>query len=324
MREEVFNDVYPHYLCDYTNGETLETLRVFWGYPDRESLRCDFKNERKRRHIPSKNEMVSGLTSETKKSPKILVFDIETSFLQIASWGINKQYINKKQILHDWFMLSYAAKWLYDEEVFGSVLTPKEALKRDDKRIVQELYDLLDSADIVITYNGNSFDIPRFNTRAIINGIQPPSSYKSIDVFQTIARNFSFTSKSMDYVNYSLELERKKETEGMELWIKAVAGDPNALADMQDYNRGDVVALQEQYLVVRPWIRSHPNIGLWHDSKEPMCGFCGSENITYINNLYQTPSGLYRSFRCNNCHATGRTQEQYLSKEKRKSMTKNT
>jgi hypothetical protein len=186
------------------------------------------------------------------------------------------------------------------------------------------MYNLLDECDIAVTYNGNNYDIPKINTRFIINKIQPPSSYKSIDVYQTISRNFAFTSKSMDYVNYSLELERKKENDGLDLWKRCVAGNAESLKELNSYNIQDVVALQEQYLVVRPWIRNHPNIGLWHSAPEPVCGFCGSANIDYISNFYSTPSGLWKSFRCNDCHAIGRTQEQILSKEKRKSLTKNT
>jgi hypothetical protein len=323
LKEEIFQDCLKYYKESDGHTKFWPDLCEKWGYPPGDKLRDDFKRERRRRGVPSRNDVTFESIPRINKSPKILVFDIENSYIEVASWGINKQYINRGQILNDWFMLSYAAKWLYDEKIYSGVLTSKEAMKKSDKRICEEMYELLNDADICITYNGNGYDIPKINTRFIINGIQPPTPYKSIDVFQTISRQFAFTSKSMDYVNYSLELERKKETEGMSLWIRAVSGEENALKDMNLYNIQDVVALQEQYLVVRPWIKNHPNIGLWHESKEPMCGFCGSADIEYVSNLYSTPAGLYKSFRCKDCHAIGRTQEQYLSKEKRKSMGRN-
>jgi hypothetical protein len=323
LDQRIFDECLAKWKTAGSNEKYWPQLAVKFGYgvEGSERLRSEFKRTRKKLGIKKDEKEI---IYEQKKSPKILIFDLENSYVEVASWGINKQYLNRGQILHDWFMLSYSAKWLYDEKVYASALTPKEAIAKNDKRLCEEMYALLDEADICITYNGNGYDIPKINTRFIINKLQPPTPYKSIDVFQTVSRNFAFTSKSMDYVNYSLEIERKKETEGMSLWIKCVAGDPESLKTMLEYNIGDVIALQEQYLVVRPWIKNHPNIGLWHESKEPICGFCGSTNLEYIDNLYQTPSGLYYSFRCEDCHATGRTQEQYLSKEKRKSMTKNT
>ena len=56
MRKEVFDDVYKHYLANYTLGETLKTLAVKWGYQSGESLRWAFKSARKRQGIPAKNE----------------------------------------------------------------------------------------------------------------------------------------------------------------------------------------------------------------------------------------------------------------------------
>ena len=323
LNDKIFEDCLSHYQQSDGHTRFWPELAEKHHYKSGEELRDKFKKERRRRGIPARDNK-GKIIYPAKQSPKILVFDIETSYIKAAVWGINKQHINRKQILSDWFMLSYAAKWLYDETVFGNVLSPKEAVKQEDKRITQELYELINEADLVITYNGDNFDIPRFNTRAIINGIQPPSTYRSIDVYQTVSRRFSFTSKAMDYVNLKLELDRKRETEGMELWTKCMSGDPEALKELSIYNMQDVSVLQEQYLVVRPWIKNHPNIGLWHDSAEPMCGFCSSTDIVYISNAYQTPAGLYRSFRCSNCKAIGRTNEQLLSKEKRKSLTKTT
>jgi hypothetical protein len=260
---------------------------------------------------------------ERKRAPKILIFDVENSFLEAAVWGINKQYINKTQILSDWFMLSYSYKWLYDERVYSGVLSSEEALAKNDSRIVGELWSVLNECQIAITYNGNFYDIPKTNTRFILNGFPPPAPYKSIDIFQVISRNFSFTNRSMDYVNYMLQLERKLENEGLELWKKCVAGENESLQNLVTYNRQDVVALQETYLKVRPWIKNHPNIGLWHDSNELVCGFCGSPNITWISSLYPTPTGLYKSFRCDECDGIGRSKENLLSKDKRKSLASN-
>ena len=44
--------------------------------------------------------------------PKVLVFDIETSPLLARVWSIWQQNVGLNQLKEDWFILSYAAKWL--------------------------------------------------------------------------------------------------------------------------------------------------------------------------------------------------------------------
>jgi DNA polymerase elongation subunit (family B) len=320
LKEEIFQDCYDAWEKNkQTKKNIWKNLADKWGYSSTEALRSQFRRHKKKLGIVKKSDFMI----VKQNAPKILIFDLETSYLEAAIWSLDTKYVNKSQILRDWYLLAYSCKWLYDEKVYSGILTPEEAIAGNDKRLCQEMYNFLDEANIIISYNGNAFDILKINTRFLINGIQPPSYYKSIDVYQTISRNFSFASKSLDFVTYKLELSRKKESGGIELWKKSMAGDANALTELSIYNIQDSKILEELYLQIRPWIRNHPSIGMWHDSTEPMCGYCGSTNLEYISNLYSTPSGLYFSFRCLDCHGIGRTQEKYLSKEKRKSLTRN-
>lgn len=250
-------------------------------------------------------------------APRILVFDIETSLIELVGFGIHKQHISKEQITRDWNMISWSAKFLYDDEVFSDVLTPQESIAGKDKRIVKTLWDAIDSADIVITYNGNSFDIPRSQTRFLIHNLPPTSYFKSIDVYPTIANRFSFTSNSLDYVNFTLDLDRKKENGGLKLWKECNLGNPKALSDMEIYNRQDIVALEKMYMRVRPWINNHPNIGLYHDNEGSICKYCGSEDLDWSENPEPILQGKYKTFRCNNCTGIGRSRINLLTKKQR-------
>lgn len=318
MDYRIFNELLPIWKSNEISW--TKELADKYGYTSSEGLRSSFRRERKKRGITKDSKEISEVIQ--RKSPKILVFDLENSYVEAAVWGIHKQYINKAQILKDWFLLSYSAQWLYDPEIYSSSLTSKESLDKDDKRITGEMWDLLDEADIAITYNGNLFDIPKINTRFLLNNFTPPTPYRSIDVYQTVSRVFSITSNTLDYVNTVLESERKIETD-FQLWKDCVAGNSEALHNMEIYNRQDVTCLVETYLKIRPWIRNHPNIGLWHDSLEPRCGFCGSTEIEWISNLYTTPTGLYKSFRCQNCGGVGRNSQNTLDLEKRRSLLRN-
>ena len=322
MNSAIFEEIFSSWKNNFDGGNGYAYFAKKFGYDTSEGLRSAFRRERKRRGLKREDNLVEQ-TKTIKKAPKILIFDIENSYIETAVWKLGQQYVGKAQILKDWFCLSYSAKWLNDDEVMSGVLTSKEAKNQDDKRITKELWELLSSCDLAVTYNGNLYDIPKINTRFIINGFPPPLPYKSIDVYQTIARMFSFSSKSMDFVSYKLELERKKENDGLPLWVACSEGNEEALQKMVDYNRQDVICLELDYLRVLPWIKNHPNVSLWNETKERSCGYCGSSNITWSEKLFQTPAGMYRTFRCNDCDGIGRSKENELSKEKRRNISPN-
>ena len=72
------------------------------------------------------------------------------------AWSPGKQYVGPDQIITDWYTLGWACKWLYEDEVYSDIITSKESLARDDKRIIEAVWKFLDKADIVVT-PGNGF-----------------------------------------------------------------------------------------------------------------------------------------------------------------------
>ena len=132
--------------------------------------------------------------------PKILVFDIETSFMENYTWGTFKQDIAINQIKNDWNMICWSAKWLFSDEVIHDRLTGKESRRKDDKRITKSLWKLLDEADIVIAHNGDAFDIKKANARFLYHDLELPSPYRSIDTLKIARRNFKITSNKLDYL----------------------------------------------------------------------------------------------------------------------------
>src|SRR6266699_2886337 len=117
---------------------------------------------------------------------KILILDIETAPIRAKVWGIWNQNIYIDQIGDDWFVLTWAAKWLFEKKVYSGRLTSKEAIKQNDKRILKGIWQLLEEADIVVAHNGDKFDLPKLNTRFIIHKLNPPLPYQSIDTLKVI------------------------------------------------------------------------------------------------------------------------------------------
>ena len=87
------------------------------------------------------------------KIPRILIFDIETSPMEVLVWGLYEQRISPDNVKKEWSVLSWSAKWLFDSEIMGSVVTPEQAKNRTDKSVITSIWKLIDEADIIIAHN---------------------------------------------------------------------------------------------------------------------------------------------------------------------------
>ena len=204
-------------------------------------------------------------------------------------------------------MLSYSCKWLLEPITHSSVLTPEEVKLNDDSRLLNELWRWLDSADIIIAHNGKGFDIPRINTRFVRQGLPPTSSYQIIDTLEVARKFFDFPHNSLAGLAEYLGLTPKITNDGFELWKNCMAGDKEALLEMETYNRGDVTTLEDIYMVLRPYIKPHPNMGLFVEGDFKVCPTCASEDIEE-KGYYYTPMNKYSEFHCNTCGASGRSR----------------
>lgn len=251
-----------------------------------------------------------------KNQPKVLLLDIETLPMEVYVWGLYKQRIPHGNIIRDWTLVSWAAKWLYDSEVFGDCLTPKEALARDDERIVRSVWEALDEADIVIAHNGVKFDVRKLNARFFVYKMVPPMPYQIIDTLKESQKQLGLSSHRMDYISKLISSKGKLDTD-FQLWIDCCHGDATSLEYMYTYNKNDVLILEEAYLELRPWIKSHPNIFIIGESDEACCPYCGSTDIIQ-KGRYVTIAGEYDAIRCNGCGGVSRRRTTNLNKVDRK------
>jgi len=253
-------------------------------------------------------------------APKILLLDIETTPLEayVFQMSVWKANINTDAVISEWFMLTWSAKWLLSPEVMSMRLTPDEVAHEDDSRIATVLWDLLNEADIVIAHNGDRFDIPNMNTRFILAGLGPTTPFQTIDTLLVARKQFGFTHNSLNALAKQFGFPVKIET-NFALWKRCKNGDRDALMEMEVYNRHDVEILEEVYLKLRPWIKSHPNVGLYMEASTEVCPNCGSDHIATIGHYY-TQVGKYEALRCE-CGAIARRRVSVIPLEKRKSLT---
>lgn len=242
---------------------------------------------------------------------KVLVFDIETSPMVAFVWRMWDQNISQDQVIDDWYITCWSAKWLFDSKVYSDCITPEEAKSIDslkDRRVVESLWHMINKADVIIGHNIKNFDIPKMNTRFLLCGLQPPSSYQVIDTKQSVTGGtFGFSSNKMDYIADTLGLGRKYKTD-FDLWKGCYRGEIEALNYMELYNKRDVVVNEEVYINIRAWIRNHPNIGLYEETEGKHCPVCGHTQLSEVG-PYVALVHKYMSYRCDNCGALSRSSK---------------
>lgn len=256
-------------------------------------------------------------------SAKVLVFDIEIAPIEVWVWGIYDQHIKSSQIKNDWFMLSWAAKWLgdHDNEIMGAVLSPDEAVNKDDKRICADLWELFDQADVIIAHNCKRFDNRKARYRFLFHQFPPPLPYKIVDTLQAVRKEFGATSNELDYLNKHLGMGRKSDSVSR-LLHGCMSGNKQDLDAMLSYNINDVLLLEPFYLRIRPWMSNHPNMTLYDNKRVKRCPQCGSRNIAIKDKLVTTSDNAYPAYRCLDCDHVGRTKKPKTSKRKRKNLLK--
>lgn len=239
---------------------------------------------------------------------KILLYDLETSFIETRTFSLYPNSIPHENITKDWNILSFSYKWLFEDGVHSFYLTPEEAKEGNDERIVKELWKLFDQADITVAHNLVKFDNRKSNARFLRWGLGLPSPYKMIDTLQQARKMFALTSNRLDYIAKFLGMDGKIEN-SKGLWHRVMKGDEEAMKQMVEYNEQDVKVLEEVYLKLRPYFRGAQNVGIYVADDVATCPTCGSENLDWdLKTDYVTQVNRYKAFRCNCCGSLGRSR----------------
>lgn len=240
--------------------------------------------------------------------PKILYLDIETAPKLAYVWRFFKEMIGAKQVKEHGHIMSFSAIWNDDDD--ANILY-YENRTQDDTDITTRLIRLFDEADFVIGQNVQNFDCATINGRALVLGIKPPSPYKVIDTYQAAKKYFKFESNSLEYLTTILNVKHKKLSHakfpGFELWLGCINQNPEAWAEMKEYNIVDTLAVRDVYKEMRPWITNHANMAVYDESSEHACPKCGSKHLHRRGYSY-TNVGKYQRFHCQDCGGWSRTR----------------
>jgi len=234
--------------------------------------------------------------------PHILLLDIETSPLLGYAWGVYEQ--NIFNVIKHSHILSFAYQWYPDTRIKVVSLRQFKGYahnKNDDRHLVEELWKLMDKADIVVAQNGDAFDIKKINTRFLFHRMELPSPYTTVDTLKISRRVFGHPSNKLDDVCQYHGIGRKLPHTGKDLWFGCMAGNERDWRVMEKYNAHDVYLLRKLYDLVRPWAKTHPNVNII--SRKPgACRVCGGTRLHQRGYRYTRTTQAPR-LQCQDCSA---------------------
>lgn len=235
--------------------------------------------------------------SKTRK-PRIILWDIETSHILAYMWGLWDQSVPHNNIVRDRGLICGAWKELGKPKVHAV------AIKNvgDDYQVVKKLRDVLATADVVIHHNGDKFDIKRLNARLIYHGLDPLPKIQTVDTLKEVKKIADFSSNRLDFLAKTLTGKGKIHT-SPGLWFQVMEGSKKALKEMVQYNKMDVVCLEDVYLWLLPYMKSHPHVGAMKGKdRHGSCPKCGSTDYK-MNGTKTTAAGLVKQeCQCKKCH----------------------
>jgi len=239
-----------------------------------------------------------------KTKTKVLLYDLETSYLITKTWGIYEQDVigQGKGVIEDFQILCFSYKWLGEKaHVIGQddFKNYKPGVN-DDQNVVKELWKLFNEADITIAHNGDKFDYRKTRARMAVHGLKPHSPTIQIDTKKMAKKEFGFTSNKLDDLARYFGIPGKIDTGGIETWDGCMKGDPKAWAKMKRYNRWDTILLEKVYLCMRAWSTNHPNMANIEGRPEG-CPRCLYEGKFWSDGYRPTKTGRYRRWTCPNC-----------------------
>ena len=223
---------------------------------------------------------------------KVLILDIETSPLVSHTWGLWQQNVGLEQIIEKPRVIGVAAKWTGQKRVFWLA---EDARSHEDK--VTETHALMSEADLIVHFNGLSFDMPWLRTEFIQAGLTPPAPHRDVDLMQVVKKQFRFPSNKLAYVTADLGLSGKMQNSGHSLWKRCLAGDEKAWREMKRYAVQDVRVTEELYDRLKPWIKNLPSPALYDEDGNPtQCG-CGNTRLQRRGWAY-TEQSKYARYAC--------------------------
>lgn len=252
----------------------------------------------------------------SEKPIKRLFFDIETSYIVFRAWRTGKQWVSAENIMQDKKVICICYKWQFEDEVHTLVWDENQ----NDKKIIKDFIKVLGEADEIIAHNGDRFDIKEIRTRAIKEGVLMFPKYRTLDTLKKARKYFNFHSNKLDYIGKVLNVGRKLDHEGFQLWIDVVENKKKkSLKKMVDYCIQDVILLEDVFAVLNPYIDHNTNFAVQKGEPKWKCPNCASGSVSLCHTDTTAMGYIKRHMKCKKCkkqyNISNKTYIEYLKKD---------
>lgn len=259
---------------------------------------------------------------------RILTLDIETQRAIIETFSLFSKYTPMSRVLVPARVLCFAARWRGEnKDIFHSAWNEdaKHHVNPDQyEKMLRAMWNLLDAADIVVTYNGDRFDLQWVEAECARLGMGRPAPYKSVDLMKIVKRRFKAGMMSMKLewsARYWLH-DGKIPHGGSDLWHDIRHGTQarkrSAQKIMREYNIHDVVLTERLLDEHLPW--TNLNLALHRsdvDDHRLRCTKCGSLNVHATRKKVYTGAFAYQAYKCQDCGSISRGKRAKLGTELR-------
>ena len=226
--------------------------------------------------------------NESLRNAKVLIYDEEVSPRLGYYYGAYE--VTPIKEVRPPILLSVAWKWLGEKDTHCLTLYDRPTVDPyNDKLLVNELWNLMDEANIVVGFNSKRFDDKMANYFFIKHNMTPPSPYKQVDVLQSARRYFKFDKNNLDYLGKLLVGGGKTDQTYTDFWEDLLEGNKKekkaASEGMKKYN-----CLTPDHKVLGTDLR-------WHEIGslaigDTILGFSENENIGTLGRIYQKATVL--------------------------------
>lgn len=215
---------------------------------------------------------------------RILTFDIESAGVNALKSDLG-------------FVLMVGYKWLHEPEAKIITIKKKHLKHFDDRDVLRRFSTVYTKADITVAHFGSVYDRRFIQGRLLIHDLPPIPQTIMRDTCMIARSVANYSSNRLKNLGTTLDLVHTKHEKGAGWpgwWFKAMQGDMNAVREMAEYCKGDVLATEELYLRLRPFDNAHPRL----DMRSARCGACGGH--TERRGYRYTKTTRYARLQCLN------------------------
>lgn len=215
--------------------------------------------------------------------PRILFYDIETA-------GVNALKADLG------FVICFGYKWLGEKKAHCLTISEEDLRAFDDRALLMQASKLMEKADLVVGHYASVFDRRFIQGRLLIHNLPPIPPTKMRDTCMIARSVGNYSSNRLKYLAKILKLgSQKLENDWPRAWFRVMQGDMEALKGLAHYCKGDVLALEDLYLRLRPFDNPHPRVRKDREG----CRVCGA--WVQYRGVAVVGEHHYRRLQCTKC-----------------------